>query len=525
MIIIKTKVIVLFILLIGITLTFAQENKEAKILLDTRQAKYKINKEIYGHFAEHLGNCIYGGFFVGENSSIPNTRGIRNDVIKALKEMQIPVLRWPGGCFADTYHWKNGIGPQKDRPKMLNVYWGRVSEDNSFGTHEFMDLCDLIGAEPYISANVGSGTVQEMQEWVQYLTSNDEVPIVQLRKKNGRENPWKIKYWGIGNESWGCGGNMRPEYYSDLYKVFNSYCFNYDKNILYRVASGGSDADYNWTEVVMKNIPSSQMQGLSLHYYTMPSWNEKGSATQFNENQWYNQIDVALKIEDRINKNSAIMDQYDADKLVGLIVDEWGSWYEVEKGTNPGFLYQQNTLRDALIAGLSLNIFNNHCDRVKMANIAQIINVLQSMILTKNDKIVLTPSYYVFKMYKVHQNAMMIPLTIFNTPRYTKENMNMPLLNGSASIDSLGTINITLCNLDAENEQALQVELNQKDLKNISGEIITGDKINSNNDFGKPEEVTLKEFSGFTRKNNAIELKLPPKSVVLIKIKSEIKNN
>jgi alpha-N-arabinofuranosidase len=257
----------------------------------------------------------------------------------------------------------------------------------------------------------------------------------------------------------------------------------------------------------------------------MPSWNEKGSATQFNENQWYNQIDVALKIEDRINKNSAIMDQYDADKLVGLIVDEWGSWYEVEKGTNPGFLYQQNTLRDALIAGLSLNIFNNHCDRVKMANIAQIINVLQSMILTKNDKIVLTPSYYVFKMYKVHQGAIMIPLTMLNTARYTKENMNMPLLNGSASIDSLGTINITLCNLDAENEQALQVELNQKDLKNISGEIITGDKINSINDFGKPEEVTLKEFSGFTRKNNAIELKLPPKSVVLIKIKSEIKNH
>lgn len=509
----------LSILLISFALTLAQENKQAKILLDARQAKNKINKEIYGHFAEHLGNCVYGGFYVGENSTIPNTRGIRNDVIKALKEMKIPVLRWPGGCFADTYHWKDGIGPQKDRPKMLNVHWGRVVEDNSFGTHEFMDLCELIGAEPYVSANVGSGTVQEMQEWVEYLTSNDYVPMVQLRKKNGRDKPWKIKYWGIGNESWGCGGNMRPEYYADLYKQFNSFLFNYGKNILYRIASGSNVDDYNWTEVMMKNISPWEMQGVSLHYYTVPNWSAKGAATQFDLDQWYNQINLALKMEELVKKHSTIMDEYDPEKRIGLIVDEWGSWYDVEKGTRPGFLYQQNSLRDAIIASRNLNIFNNHSDRVKMANIAQTINVLQSVILTKDEKMVLTPTYYVFKLYQVHQDAMMIPLTILNNPVYKKDKINMALLDGSASVDSLGTINITLSNSDAEKEQSVQIELNKDGNKNISGKMITGENITSFNDFDKPEKVFIKEFNGLKLRGDVLEVKLPSKSVVLIQIK------
>ena len=511
--------ILLAILFAGITLTFAQGGNQARILIDTRQARYKINKEIYGHFAEHLGNCVYGGFYVGENSPIPNTRGIRNDVIEALRGMKIPVLRWPGGCFADTYHWKEGIGPQKDRPKMLNVHWGRVVEDNSFGTHEFMDLCELIGAEPYISANVGSGTIREMQEWVEYLTSDDDVPMVQLRKKNGRDKPWKVKYWGIGNESWGCGGNMRPEYYADLYKQFNSFLFNYGKNVLYRIASGANVADYNWTEVLMKNISPWEMQGASLHYYTVPDWSAKGAATQFDADRWYNQISLALYMEELVKKHSTIMDKYDPEKRIGLIVDEWGSWYDVEKGTKPGFLYQQNSLRDALIASLNLNIFNNHCDRVKMANIAQTINVLQSVILTKDDKMVLTPTYYLFKMYQVHQNSIMIPMTILNNPVYKKDKISMPLLDGSASIDSLGTINITLSNSDAEKEQGVQIELNRDDLKNISGEIVTGNDITSFNDFEKPEEVFIKRFSGFKLRGNTLGVNLPSKSVVLIQIK------
>lgn len=491
---------------------------QAKITLDLEKAKTKINKEIYGHFAEHLGNCIYGGIFVGEDSKIPNTRGIRNDVIKALKEIRIPVIRWPGGCFADTYHWKDGIGPKKNRPKMLNVHWGKVVEDNSFGTHEFMDLCELIGAEPYISANVGSGTVQEMQEWIEYLTSNEDVPMANLRRQNGRDKAWKVKYWGIGNESWGCGGEMKPEYYSDLYRRFASFCFNYGDNKLFKVASGANSFDYEWTETLMKNIPIWQMQGFGLHFYSVQNWSKKGSATQFDMTQWYDQLSFASMMEELVQKHSAIMDKYDKDKRVGLLVDEWGTWWDVEKGTNPGFLFQQSSLRDAITAGLNLNIFNNHADRIKMANIAQTVNVLQSMILTKNEKMVLTPSYYVFKLFKVHQDANLVPVTLSDVPVYNKNGEKLSLVNASASVNKEGEINITICNLDAEKGTQIQLDLKGTSIKKVKGEIITADKINSFNDFDKPEEVAIKDFTGFKNNGRNIDLNMPSKSIVLLTI-------
>lgn len=513
----KVKMI-LALIIIPFFLVIAQNNNQVKISLDPANAKTKINKEIYGHFAEHLGNCIYGGIYVGENSTIPNTRGIRNDIIKALKEISIPVLRWPGGCFADTYHWKDGIGPKKARPKMLNVHWGKVVEDNSFGTHEFMDLCELIGAEPYISANVGSGTVQEMQDWIEYLTSDEDVPMANLRRKNGREKAWKVKYWGIGNESWGCGGEMKPEYYSNLYRQFASFCFNYGDNKLFKVASGANSFDYEWTENLMKNIPTWQMQGYGLHFYSVRNWSKKGSATEFDTDQWYNQLSFALEMDELINKHSAIMDKYDKDKKIGLMVDEWGTWWNVEKGTKPGFLFQQSSLRDAMTAGSNLNIFNNHADRVKMANIAQTVNVLQAMVLTKEGKMILTPSYYVFKMFKVHQDANLVPLTLTGIPVYNKYNEKVPLINASASINKAGEINITICNLDAENGHIIELGLNDLVIKNIKGEIITGDKINSFNDFDKPEEVTIKTFADFKNNGKSIEVKMPSKSIVLITI-------
>lgn len=511
----RTFVKSLLLLLLFVTpVSFAQ----VKISLDVAGAKTKINKEIYGHFAEHLGNCIYGGIFVGADSKIPNTRGIRNDIIQVLKDISIPVIRWPGGCFADTYHWKDGIGPKKDRPKMLNVHWGKVVEDNSFGTHEFMDLCELIGAEPYISANVGSGTVQEMSEWIEYLTSDEDVPMANLRRQNGREKAWKVKYWGVGNESWGCGGEMRPEFYSDLYRRFASFCFNYGDNKLFKVASGANSFDYEWTEVLMKNIPTWQMQGFGLHFYSVQNWSKKGSATQFDTNDWYAQLSFALEMEELINKHSAIMDKYDKEKRVGLMVDEWGTWWDVEKGTKPGFLFQQSSLRDAMTAGSNLNIFNNHADRVKMANIAQTVNVLQSMVLTKDEKMILTPSYYVFKMYKVHQEANLIPIKLTDIPVYNKYNEKVPLVNASASINKEGEINITICNLDAGKGQQVQLEINGAEVKKIKGEIITGENINSFNDFGRQEEVTIKSFNGYKDNGNCIEVNMPSKSIVLITI-------
>src|SRR5579862_8592418 len=374
------------------------------------QPEAVIHRNIYGQFAEHLGRCIYEGLWVGEDSAIPNTRGIRNDVVAALKKLKVPVLRWPGGCFAVEYHWKDGIGPRDKRPSMINTHWGGVVENNAFGTHEFMDFCGLIGTQPYFCGNVGSCSVQEMMEWVEYITSDAKSPMANLRRQNGRDEPWKLPFFGVGNESWGCGGNMTPEFYADNYRRYNTFVKNYPGNRIYRIACGANGADYRWTEVLMSNAVR-QMDGLSLHYYG-GTGRESRSATDFAESDWIYLLSRAARMDDLISRHSQIMDRYDPQKRVGLMVDEWGAWHSVEPGTNPGFLYQQNTLRDALVAGCTLNIFNNHCDRVRMANIAQMINVLQAMILTDKEKMLLTPTYYVYKMYASFQDASFVPATV-----------------------------------------------------------------------------------------------------------------
>ena len=374
-----------------------------KYLINPNQKIAKINKDIYGHFSEHLGRCIYEGIYVGEDSKIPNVNGMRCDVVNALKEMGIPVLRWPGGCFADEYHWKDGIGEKSKRKKMINTHWGGLVEDNSFGTHEYFELCRQLGCDTYVNGNVGSGTVQEMNEWVEYMTFDGVSPMAELRKKNGDEKPFNLKYFGVGNESWGCGGNMDPEYYGCLFKRYNVYVRDYNGNKhIQRIACGPNSGDYHWTKEVMDKV-KHQANGISLHYYTVPTgdWGHKGSATVFDKKEYDSTICKAYHMEELITNHLAVMDSVNPQKWVKLIVDEWGTWYDVEEGTNPGFLYQQNTMRDAIVAGLTLNIFNKHADRLMMANIAQTVNVLQAVLLTDGEKMVKTPTYYVFKMYKI----------------------------------------------------------------------------------------------------------------------------
>ena len=519
------SILILFLLIFFTNFLLAQST-ENKIIVYTDSIQGKISKNIYGHFAEDLGHCIYGGFWVGENSSIPNTRGIRNDVVKALREINIPNLRWPGGCFADTYHWKEGIGPKSERKKIVNTTWGGVVEDNSFGTHEYMDLCEQLGCEPVICGNLGSGTVQEMADWVEYLTSDAESPMTELRKKNGREKPWKVKFWGVGNESWGCGGIMSADFYSNEMARHSFFLKNYDGNTLYKIASGGLQEDYDWTEKIIKKWSEADdwlqnyLGGYSLHYYTIcHDWDHKGSATDFNEDEWFSTLLKTLYIDDLIKKHSAIMDKYDPEKKIGLIVDEWGDWFDPEPGTNPAFLYQQNTLRDAMVAALNLDIFNKHCDRVKMANIAQTINVLQSVILTKGEQMVKTPTYYVFKMYKVHQNADLLPMNI-SCGNYTVGDKSIKTISGSASKDSTGLIHITLSNVNPNESAKVQIELKGSEQREfVRGEIITGDKMNSYNDFGKAEEVTLKDFSNVNLDANELKVELPSKSIVMIELK------
>ncbi|GAB4456157.1 MAG: alpha-L-arabinofuranosidase AbfB [Armatimonadaceae bacterium] len=479
-----------------------------------------INPNIYGHFAEHLGRCIYEGIWVGEDSPIPNVRGIRQDVVAALKNLQIPVLRWPGGCFADEYHWKDGIGPREERPSMINTHWGGVVENNHFGTHEFLDLCEQLETQPYICGNVGSGTPQEMMEWVEYMTSDADTPMTRLRKANGREQPWKIKYFGVGNESWGCGGNMRPEYYADNYLRFNTFVKNYSGNRIYRIACGANSGDYRWTEVLTQMV-GRRMDGLSLHYYTVPTgvWNQKGSATQFEEDLWHATLRRTLEMDTLIRRHSEIMDRHDPEKRIGLIVDEWGTWYDVEPGTNPGFLYQQNSLRDALVAALNFHIFHSYADRVVMANIAQTINVLQAMILTEGEKMVLTPTYHVFEMYKVHQGATCLPVELI-TPDYVWEDQIIPMVSATASRNEQGQVHLSLVNTNPHQEITVHASLwglnGEASDQSVEGRVLTAPEMQSHNTFDAPETVSPQPFTGTRYENGKLVVTLPPRSVVTL---------
>ncbi len=499
-------------------------------VLDLDHSGHQISRHVYGHFAEHLGRCIYDGFFVGEDSPIPNEGGIRLDVVEALRALQIPNLRWPGGCFADEYHWRDGIGPREQRPRMVNSHWGDVVEDNSFGTHEFMALCELLGTEPYVSANVGSGTVQEMSEWVEYLTRGDDSPMASLRRANGRDEPWPVRFWGLGNEPWGCGGNMRAEYYADLARQFGTYSRDHGDNKLFRIAAGAADADYRWTETLMKALGlqlgsstrprhgGGKWQAISFHYYTVPGvWNHKGSATEFDLDEYYLTLREARRVESILAGHAAVMDAYDPDHTVGLVLDEWGTWFDVEAGTNPGFLYQQNTLRDALVAGVHFDAFHTHADRLIMANIAQTINVLQAMILTDGEAMVLTPTYHVFEMNKGHQDATVLPLTLRGVASREVDGTDLALVSASASTTG-STVLVSITNLDAEAGVDLALDLRGAQVGSPVGRVLAASAINAHNTPDdltavRPEPLTSVEVLGST-----LRVSLPAHSFATVEL-------
>ncbi len=512
--IMKKALIILCIVLVKNV--FAQNT--ANLFVNANAPKTTISKHIYGHFSEHLGRCIYDGYWVSDTSTIPKKDRIRLDIVEALKKINIPNLRWPGGCFADEYHWRDGIGVRSSRPKMINTHWGNVTEDNSFGTHEFLELCSLLKTEPVICGNVGSGTVEEMNKWVEYLNFNGLSPMTEIRKQNGRDSAWKVQYWGVGNENWGCGGNMTADFYADQYRRYATFCKNYPDISLKKIAGGANSEDYNWTETLMKKVPLNMMWGISLHYYTLPkTWRDKGSATNFDEKEYFGTMRNCLKMEEMVTKHATIMDRYDPDKRVGLVVDEWGIWTNVEPGTNPGFLYQQNSMRDAIIAGTTLNIFNNHADRVRMANLAQTINVLQALILTKGHQLLLTPTYHIFDLYKVHQDAKQLPIQL-NVPDYTIDNVKLPSINVSASQDATGAVHISFVNIDPKNAVTINTSLFGKDYKNITGKIITSPNFTDINTFEKPNTIIPMNFSSFKKNGNELAVTLPKLSVVVLEL-------
>lgn len=476
-----------------------------------------ISADIYGHFSEHLGRCIYDGIWVGPDSDIPNKDGYRLDVLEALRELHIPVLRWPGGCFADDYHWQDGIGPQENRTLISNNHWGGTMEDNSFGTHEFLDYCELVGTKPYVSGNIGSGTPEELAKWVEYMTSNSQSTVVNQRRANGRDEAWDVRYLGIGNEAWGCGGNMTADYYSDLFRRYSTYTRNYNGH-LYKVACGGIVGDFAWTETVMRKV-GTMMDGYSLHYYTIPNnWDHKGSATEFDENEYYVTLAKALNIEDFIARTIEIMEKYDTARHIDLIIDEWGTWYDVEPGTNPGHLYQQATMRDALVAALSFDIFHRYSYCITMANIAQTVNVLQSMILTDGPRMILTPTYHVFNLFKVHQNATWLPTTIENNTYTSVADGRVPTIAATASVKD-GKTHVALINTDLKKSQS--VILKGANGKVVSAQVLSAKDVHTTNTFDKPHEVEPKAFTNYKKqtlntKQQTLSVTLPPCSIVTL---------
>lgn len=478
-----------------------------KIIVDTQDKKQTISPDIYGHFSEHLGRCIYGGFWVGKDSKIPNINGYNKAVVQAFKDIDIPNLRWPGGCFADEYHWKDGIGPKENRKRMINTNWGGVVEDNSFGTHEFMGLCDELGCKPYICGNVGSGSVQEMDEWIEYITFDGESPMAKLRKENGHEKAWKLPYFGVGNENWGCGGNMRPEFYADNYRRYQTFVRQYGKDKIFKIAGGANTADYNWTKVLMENC-ANMMDGLSMHNYTFEyDWSNKKSATGFGKESWYRIIKDAYRMEELVRRHGEVMDKYDPQKRVALVVDEWGNWFAPEPGTNPGFLYQQNSVCDAVVAGITLNIFNNHSDRVRVANLAQAVNVLQAPVLTEGDKIVLTPTWHVFHAYKGHQGGTLLGTSfassssrIFDST--AQKEIIVPGLSVSASEKENAKSGktrylVTVTNNDADSSKTVEIGFEglSRTISSSEATIVSGEKMDSINTFEKGDAVTEKALA------------------------------
>jgi alpha-N-arabinofuranosidase len=504
----------------------ASDTGKVSLSIDGSRPGARIDRNIFGQFAEHLGHGVYEGVWVGPDSNIPNTRGMRNDVVAALKALKVPNVRWPGGCFADEYHWRKGIGPQ--RMVTLNPNWGGVIEPNTFGTHEFMDFLDQIGSEAYLSLNLGSGTPQEAAEWLEYLTAPQETTLGKERAANGHPAPYKIAYLGIGNESWDCGGNMTADYYVSQLKIYSRFVRNFNTEqrgqqqmLKIAVGPGGSEPRFTeWTDAVMKAWQNHQwswdMQGLSLHSYTVVSWENKLASVGFGEKEYSQVLKSTLDMEGLISKHSAIMDKYDPQKKIPLVVDEWGGWYAPLPGSNPGFLVQQNSMRDAILAALNLNIFVRHADRVRMANIAQMINVLQAMIMTDKEKMVLTPTYYVYKMYLPFQDAVSVPVT-FNAGAYQQGDIRLPRVDAIAAKDGKGKLWLEITNLDPSQSIEIEATIAGGTGKSAAGETLTAPKVDSVNTFDAPHAVVPKPVSAKIQ-GGKLTLKLEPKSVTVVSV-------
>ncbi len=506
-------------------LSYGAAKADTVLTLAPEEGGPVLHRNLQGQFMEHLGRGIYEGIWVGPDSPIPNVDGFRTDVLTALRELEVPLLRWPGGCFADEYHWQDGIGPRDQRKKTVNTTWGGVIDDNAFGTHEFMAFAELLGAEVYINGNLGTGTPMEMAQWLEYMTSDTQSTLANLRRQNGREEPWKVDYFAIGNESWGCGGNMTPAYYTDLYRHYATFLKAPRGFMPQLIASGGNTALTNWTEHLVRNVPDDvRLDGIGHHYYTLPSgnWNtNKGAALGFAEDEWFSTLEQTLRIDGFIAANVAILDEHDPAGRTGFFIDEWGTWYDPAANDDPGFLYQQNSLRDALVAALNFNVFHKYAARVRMANVAQMVNVLQAMILTDKEKMLLTPTYHVFRMYVPFQDATRVPFQMVNATggaaaRYTYGNDSIDKISATAARARDGKLYVALTNVDPRQPETVRIRSTAA-LRGGAGLLLSHERMDAHNTFEAPDTVAPVPFS-VSAADGILSVELPPKAVLVLAV-------
>jgi alpha-N-arabinofuranosidase len=453
---------------------------------------HQVGRYLYSHFAEHLGRCIYGGIWVGEDSKIENEGGVRLDTARALKRLALPALRWPGGCFADNYHWMDGIGPREKRPKRYNLWW-KQPETNQFGTDEFIRLCRMIDAEPYICLNVGSGTVEEASGWVEYCNASQPTALVNLRKANGHPEPYAVKFWGIGNENWGCGGSMRPEYYADLYRRFATYVRKAAEEGAKLIACGSHPELQDWDERFLKAMKGAcpLVDSLALHAYFGQGMND----VDFSDDDYYRLIGSIKVLKRKLAQTTELAQAYSTyEHRIDVVMDEWGTWYK--QATVEGGLYQQNTMRDALFAAASFHCFHEYGERLWMTNMAQTVNVLQALILTKGPEMILTPTYHIYEMFRQHRDGDLVVCKVRNSPTLSSPDAeDRDAISASTTLSADGkALFLSILNLDLAQTYTIDVNVTNAAEWKVQQvrRLATGD-IRSHNTFEDPDKVRPEE--------------------------------
>ncbi len=528
----------------SLPLAWAQSSaSDSRVEILVNEPLGTISPNIYGHFTENLSGVVYDGIWVGPNSKVPNVDGIRKELIDEMRKVKPPVVRFPGGCFADSYDWRDGVGPADKRPRRTN-FWadGEPStappshryDPNEFGTNEFAHFCQKVGSEPYLAANLRSLPAEELDRWVEYCNSPaGGTTLADLRASAGFKEPFNVRYWGVGNESWGCGGNFTPQEYAAEFRRFTTWVPHYGRELSF-IGSGPNVDNWGWTRGFFEEIARKgrgqlrSVYGWALHHYAWnlsrgktQDWNQgKGDALKFDAVDWYELMREGDRMEGLINGHWQIMGEEDPQHWVKLVVDEWGPWYRPGSEATAGDqLEQMPTLRDAVFSGMTLDTFNRHPEKVAMAACAQLINCLNSLYLAHEDRFVVTPVGHVFAMYAAHQGGQALR-TIFSAPTIDYDRDGKPAsfwgLKGSASLRD-NDLTLTVVNPHVSDPRDAQISVRGAKLRGATATVLSHPDIHAHNTFAQKDVVTPKT-QGAEVRGDVLTFRFPPASVTKLAI-------